>query len=141
MSMTFNSRFDVGEVSDFYAGDVSRAGGKVSQASDIPCHHSLANQRSGFGSHGWDLRQLRLDHDGYRHLGVLLDRDQGPHQADHLIGEQRIKSTIVDAERRPIHHFGVLESGPVELVQEAFFGQRAGNAARPGRRLGGDFGR
>ena len=26
MSMTFNSRFDVGEVSDFYAGDVTQPG-------------------------------------------------------------------------------------------------------------------
>jgi hypothetical protein len=40
MSMTFNSRFDVGEVSDFYAGDVSPAGGNVSQA----FRHSLPPQ-------------------------------------------------------------------------------------------------
>src|SRR4029450_1664286 len=74
--------------------------------------------------------------DGDRDPAVLIGRDECSHQANHVGGEEWVERGLVDAERLAVRPLAPGEAGLLEFATEVGLGERAGDAAGPGGRLG-----
>jgi hypothetical protein len=80
------------------------------------------------------------DDDGGSDGLLLLGRDEGAHQVEHVGGEEGVEGAVVDAHGGALEDLDRGEAGPLEFGDEVTLRQGAGHSAGPGGGVGEDLG-
>lgn len=80
------------------------------------------------------------DDDGDSDCVLLLGRDEGAHEVEHVGGEEGIEAAVVNAHGGALDNLDFGEAGPFEFGDEVTLRQGAGHSAGPGGRVGEDLG-
>jgi hypothetical protein len=78
--------------------------------------------------------------DGGADRALLLGRDEGAHEVEHVGGEEGVEGAVVDAHGRALEDLDLGEAGAFEFGDEVTLRQGAGHSAGPGGGVGEDLG-